>query len=204
MHDADLLCSMHDVAPVTSGINEEVVLSRHGRAGATNAGDKVAQQERVVRKWSQLWRSIILSSLNKTVFPYCRYIRALNFRDLGHLLEDPKFRGKIARYLSNSRLTKNAAVAKCFRDFFKDDLATFHHEVGKGGRLNVIVTIETIGEGLTPLLDHLFKSDEVPVVTQQTPNLEDLSGHRGFCFIAVPALILMLCSAGKGPSSLGV
>ena len=141
---------MHDVAPVTSGINEELELSRHGRAGATNIRNRVAQQERIVRKWSQLWRSIILSSLNKTVFPYCRYIRALNFRDLGYLLEDARFKGKIARYLWNSKLTKNGAVAKCCRDFFKDDLAKFHHDVGKGGRSNVIVTIETIGEGLTP------------------------------------------------------
>jgi len=97
---------MHDVAPVTSGINEEVELSRHGRAEATNLGDRAAQQEQIVRKWSQLWRSIILSSLNKTVFPYCRYIRALNFRDLRYLLEDSKFKGKIARYLGKPRRNK--------------------------------------------------------------------------------------------------
>lgn len=141
---------MHDVAPVTSGINEELELSRHGRAGATNIRNRVAQQERIVRKWSQLWRSIILSSLNKTVFPYCRYIRALNFRDLGYLFEDARFKGKIARYLWNPSKIRNGAVAKRCRDFFKGDLATFYHEVGKGGRLNVIAAIETIGEGLTP------------------------------------------------------
>lgn len=90
---------MHDVAPVTSGVNEEVELSRYSRAGATNLGDRVAQQEQIVRKWSELWRSIILSSLNKTVFPYCRYILALNLRDLLQLLEDPKFKGKTARYI---------------------------------------------------------------------------------------------------------
>ena len=90
---------MHDVAPVTSGVNEEVELTRHARAGAPNFRDRVVQQEQIVRKWSQLWRSIILSSLNKTAFPYCRYIRALNFRDLRYLLEDPKFKGETARYV---------------------------------------------------------------------------------------------------------
>ena len=88
---------MHDVAPVTSGANEEIELSRQGRATDTNFRARVAQQEQIVRKWSLLWRSIILSSLNKTVFPYCRYIRALNFRDLHDLLDDPKFRGNIAK-----------------------------------------------------------------------------------------------------------
>ena len=88
---------MHDVAPVTSGVNEEVELSRHGKAGDMTFRDRNAQQEQIVRKWSRLWRSIILSSLDRTVFPYSRYIRALNFRDLRYLLEDSKFKGDIAR-----------------------------------------------------------------------------------------------------------
>jgi len=88
---------MHDLAPVTSGANEEVELSRHSRPGDTTFRAKMAQQEQIVRKWSLLWRSIILSSLDKTVFPYCRYIRALNLRDLRYLLEDSKFKGDLAK-----------------------------------------------------------------------------------------------------------
>ncbi len=88
---------MHDVAPVTSGVNEEVELSRLGKLADTSFRERMAQQEQIVRKWSRLWRSIILSSLDKTVFPYCRYIRALNFRDLRYLLEDSKFKGDITK-----------------------------------------------------------------------------------------------------------
>jgi hypothetical protein len=54
-------------------------------------------QELVVYKWSILWRSIIASSLNRTLFSYCRYIRVLSLRDLNYLLEDGKFRGKVLR-----------------------------------------------------------------------------------------------------------
>lgn len=54
-----------------------------------------AQQLLVVQKWSILWRSIILSSLGKTLFPYCKYIRGLDFRDLNSMLDDEMFRGEV-------------------------------------------------------------------------------------------------------------
>lgn len=53
----------------------------------------------MVQKWSILWRSIIASSLDATLFPYCRYIKTLDFRDLGNLLDDDKFKGKLVRYM---------------------------------------------------------------------------------------------------------
>lgn len=66
----------------------------------TNGGNEAVplpEQELVVYKWSILWRSIIASSLEKTLFPYCRYIRVLDLRDLTYLLEDPKFRGRVLK-----------------------------------------------------------------------------------------------------------
>lgn len=45
----------------------------------------------LVQKWSIMWRSIIASSLGATAFPYCRYIRILDLRDLSYLLDDDKF-----------------------------------------------------------------------------------------------------------------
>lgn len=45
-------------------------------------------EDRTLSKFVGLWRTIILSSLNKTLYPYSRYIRALNLRDLNLLLTD--------------------------------------------------------------------------------------------------------------------
>ena len=87
--EADYL-SMHEVAPVTNGGSDEVELSRQGRPGDQDF-------ERIVSKWALLWKSIILSSMDMTLFPYCRYIRALNLRDLKELLEDSKFRTAISQ-----------------------------------------------------------------------------------------------------------
>jgi hypothetical protein len=50
-----------------------------------------------IQRWSILWRSIIASALDATLFPYCRYIRSLDFRDLEHLLDDDQFRAKVAK-----------------------------------------------------------------------------------------------------------
>jgi hypothetical protein len=44
-----------------------------------------------------LRRSIIASSLNVTLFPYCRYIKTLDFRDLENLLDDDSFKGNVQK-----------------------------------------------------------------------------------------------------------
>ncbi|KAJ9645972.1 hypothetical protein H2199_003015 [Coniosporium tulheliwenetii] len=72
----------YHVSPVKGGGSEAIALS---------------QQELVVQKWSILWRSIIASSLEETLFPYCKYIRVLDLRDLSNLLEDDKFKANIAK-----------------------------------------------------------------------------------------------------------
>lgn len=56
------------------------------------------QQQLVIQKWSILWRSIILSSLGKTLFPYCKYIKVLDLRDFNSMLDDDMFRGQIMTY----------------------------------------------------------------------------------------------------------
>ena len=76
--------SMHDVAPVTNGGSDEVEISNQDK-------------ERIFMKWARLWRTIILSSLGKTFYPYSRYIRTLNLRDLEELLQDSKFKDKISK-----------------------------------------------------------------------------------------------------------
>jgi hypothetical protein len=91
-------CSIHDVAPITNGGSDELDVTRR-QPGSTTWTSRLAQQEQIVRKWANMWQSIILSCLGKTMYPYCRFIRVLNLRDLGYLFEDPKFRGNIDQYV---------------------------------------------------------------------------------------------------------
>jgi len=42
--------------------------------------------------WALLWKTIIRSSLGNTAYPYCLYIRSLDFRNLATLLDDDHFR----------------------------------------------------------------------------------------------------------------
>ncbi len=75
----------HNSAPVTTRGIDEIEGSKPERY-------EHAAQEVIVQKWALLWRSILRSSLDKTLFTYCRYIRALDLRDLKYLLDEPRFR----------------------------------------------------------------------------------------------------------------
>ncbi|KAA6412831.1 MAG: hypothetical protein FRX48_03824 [Lasallia pustulata] len=140
------LYRMHEVAPVTIGGSDEVELSRQGRSGDQDF-------EQPVSRWALLWKSIILSSLGMTLYPYCRYIRSLDLRDLKELLEDSKFRSVISK------------------TFFKGALAQFlvlmdkpikPGNKGQGSRrLNAVAALNAMGEA----------------VTKETPLLEELSGE---------------------------
>ena len=111
----------------------------------SSEGLSLAEQELNVQKWSILWRSIILSALGKTLYPYCRHLRMLDLRDLGDLLEDDKFRGNISKH------------------FFSHDLARFHFTLetpirARAGRLDRNKIISAVGDEITqqaPLLESL-------------------------------------------------
>lgn len=84
-------CSMHDVAPVTSAYNDEIEMAPQERISQA-AYEK--GREQLIGKWASMWRSIILSSLGKTLFPYSKYVRTLSLLDLEHLLQDTRFLGR--------------------------------------------------------------------------------------------------------------
>jgi len=72
----------------------------HHQASVRGGGDDLyglppATKLLTIQRWSILWRSIIASALDATLFPYCRYIRNLDFRDLGNLLDEDQFRNKV-------------------------------------------------------------------------------------------------------------
>ena len=83
---------MHEVSPVTTGSDEDHQIATQQRMAYTA---KIRQQEQVIRKWAGLWRSLILSSLDQTLYPYSTYIRVLNLQDLSDLLIHGMFRAKI-------------------------------------------------------------------------------------------------------------
>jgi hypothetical protein len=110
-------------------------------------GISIAEQELNVQKWSILWRTIALSAMDKTIYPYCKYLRMLDLRDLGSLLEDDKFRGKTSKY------------------FFEGVMSRFHQ------------TIKTPANSrFAPRLDrHKIISELGDEITQKTPLVEILS-----------------------------
>ncbi|KAI4162830.1 MAG: hypothetical protein LQ342_003547 [Letrouitia transgressa] len=134
---------MCDVAPVTNRGSDEADMDRARVPYRT----RVRQEELMCKRWAQLWRTIILSSLKKTIFPYSRYIRSLNLEDLEELFQDPKFKDQ-----ANDM-------------FFSNELADYKVETKVSGaygrtRLDLAETLIILGE----------------VITKESPMLEELSG----------------------------
>ena len=99
---------------------------------------KVAAAERAMRRQSNVWRSIILSTQDETFKPYCVYIRNLDFENLHIMLEDFKFTGK----------TRS--------DFFAGTLEQFYFEIPKTKAskttfqyLRIDPIINAIGDAIT-------------------------------------------------------
>ncbi|KKA24499.1 hypothetical protein T310_1528 [Rasamsonia emersonii CBS 393.64] len=91
-----VLYQLYDTSPVTGGGTEEEQLRTKRTTGTTTvtAGGK-DEQNSIIRKWALMWRSIILSTFERTYLPYYSYIRYLDLEDLKHLVSDPSFKGQI-------------------------------------------------------------------------------------------------------------
>ncbi|KAI1393344.1 uncharacterized protein F4822DRAFT_423815 [Hypoxylon trugodes] len=72
-------------SPRITGIALQQIYSIH-ELSAASAGEATSLE------LSRLWRSIILSSVGKTLYPYCAYVRALSLGNLEECLQD------VARY----------------------------------------------------------------------------------------------------------
>lgn len=148
---------MHDVAPVTNGGSDEVEISGQDKSTGTLYEARLEQQERIFMKWAGLWRTIILSSLGKTCYPYSRYIRTLNLRDLEELLQDSKFKDKISKQASSDLFILMCILTEV-RSFFKGELARFKIEKKMSSfprlnrssayRLDPVATLNEIGGGV--------------------------------------------------------
>lgn len=125
-------------------------------APVTGAGNDELEQskERITVKWAIMWRSIILSSLGKTSFPYSQYIRTLRLQDLYELLSE----GKFLQTAQNSKAFFNADLAR-----YRVDRSINGSHKRKGYlMIDAEATVNKFAE----------------VITQNTPMLEELSGPQ--------------------------
>jgi hypothetical protein len=122
----------------------------------------VADQDLTAKRMSVLWRSLVLSALGKTMYPYCRHLRTLSLGSLDQLLQ------------SRSEASSN---------FFTDDLAEFGIMTSKiatrGSKLDIAKSIAAIGEVLTrhaPLLEEL--SDPMGTSVISVPSVLEAWGPQ--------------------------
>lgn len=94
-------CSVQGVTPVANDDGKEEICVDGQMGGRVMPVNVVSlsslSQRRTLMKCACLWRSIILSSLGKTLYPYSQYIRTLNLGDLEVLFTEFEFRIGISR-----------------------------------------------------------------------------------------------------------
>ncbi|KAK0354325.1 hypothetical protein LTR91_016651 [Friedmanniomyces endolithicus] len=120
-----------------------------------------AESDIALMRWSILWRTVILSALGKTMYPYCRHLRSLDLRDFSALLD---------------RLdeTRSRKVAK---QFFASHLSGFHHVSQTTGkyratRLNSEKILAEVGDIITqqaPLLEGIAEPSTSDVLSSTLP-----------------------------------
>ncbi|KAG4437151.1 hypothetical protein IFR05_007353 [Cadophora sp. M221] len=148
---------------------QSTVISSEGNDADLTRNDtfqgRVKAQKATFLKWALLWKSIIRSSLGKTAYPYCLYIRSLDLRNLTELLDDPQFRDK------------------ALDNFFADEMAQFlksqetpMKQKMRGARaayrqLDVPNVLELVGESITSFVSQAASENRATVA------VEDLSGN---------------------------
>lgn len=156
-----------------------MLVRSHHQASVRGGGDDLyglppATKLLTIQRWSILWRSIIASALDATLFPYCKYIKNLDFRDLGNLLDEDQFRNKVYKQF----------FAGPLKPFEKTE--TFVRKGRKGTRLKNTAIIDAIGEAVTqytPMLELLsgeLSSDALVRWTPRLPRLQTLEIYDGF------------------------
>lgn len=124
-----------------------------------NDGLSLAEQETTTQRWSILWRSIALSTFEQTLFPYSRYLRALDLRDLESLIEDDKFRGTIQKNFFSGKL----------QDFHFTQLIRSKNRPRGYTRLDTRKIVLAVGNKIThhaSLLDSLSESANVDILSE--------------------------------------
>lgn len=130
---------IHTHTSIRGGESNEDEMSRTGEFKETSIAARIAQQKWTVSKWALQWRSIILSSLGKTAYPYCLYIQSLDLRNLVDLLEDDIFRDNFQdMFFWSLQLGETQSNARTLRSKGKDRK-----------RVNIPLIINSVGESIS-------------------------------------------------------
>jgi hypothetical protein len=100
-----------------------------------------ADQDSAIKRLSILWRSLVLSALGKTIYPYCRHLRSLPLGNLDALLQ-----------------SRSEALAMFFIGELERFRITTSKRATRGSNLDIAKTIDAIGDILTrhaPMLEEL-------------------------------------------------
>lgn len=178
--------SMHDDSPVTNRGSSDVDVSALDRAKPQRA--RMNPEEFMTMRWAQLWRTLVLSAMDKTLFPYARHVRTLNLEDLEELLQDPKFKNHVSS------------------TFFEGELST--HKIQTTGpkksqRLDPGRTSNALGDVITastPLLEELsgkIENDALLRWIPRVPHLRLLNLWYGGALVGAGPLLRQHCHAFK-------
>ena len=127
-------------------------------------------------KWVCLWRTLLLSSLGKTAYPYlyCRSIRALDLKDLEELFQEPRFRDRYSQELFAGDLAP----------FLVEDQSPFVYAKTRAKsvkRLNIKATLDRVGDAITscsPMLEELAGPISHDALLRWGPRLKNLQQLR--------------------------
>lgn len=175
-----MMYRINEQSPLISETDELENLRRHQPG---DLATKTAQHQSQLRKWAQLWRSIIRSSLNTTYRPYCLYLRSLNLDNLRDLLQEGGFSGKIEKEFFANEL----------HDFYlRTEL--FPSQPSKSARrsrliVDLMPVLHAVGQAITKTTS-LLKELKGPISSEflsqwiwRSPRLQSLHLQQGHALV---------------------
>ncbi|KAI4138927.1 MAG: hypothetical protein LQ341_004443 [Variospora aurantia] len=179
---------MHDVSPVTNRGSSDADMSAPERAKPTYK-TRLSQEEVMIFRWAQLWRTIILSATGRTLFPYARYIRTLNLGDLEELLGDARFKDRVSAMFFEGELKKyKIQTSGTDKMLTRVDAGSTSNNLG-----DIIVTS-------TPMLEELsgkVENDALLRWIPKLPRLRLLNLWYGGALVGAGPLLRQHCPAFK-------
>ncbi|KAL8663397.1 MAG: hypothetical protein Q9202_003916 [Teloschistes flavicans] len=179
---------MQHVSPVTNRGSSDVDVPAQERATTTYKA-RLQQEEAMVVRWAQLWRIIALSAMGQTLFPYARYIRALNLEDLEELLEDAKFKDKISSKFFKGEISKCKVQTSGPR--------SNQMRLDAGATSNALGDIITMSTPMVEELSGKITNDSLLQWIPRVPRLRLLSLWYGGSLVGAGPLIRQHCHAFK-------
>lgn len=156
--NANTLNRNHNLSPVTGAeVIDEAETSSPGIVKETRETSSELLER--VSSWSDMWRSIILSSAGKTLYPYCLYIRVLDLRNLKELFTESVFVEKVSKSFFEGAIS----------EILKVDKAAMNTRSKK--RLDTVALLAATGESVTKYVGDAAEKNNA------TAALEEMTGE---------------------------